>query len=142
MTDNKKVKKNSANKDRLKTSLEGRLEGLHSFRFRRWSRAGYAVFRSLSLCVTIGKISYDICTKAFEKLKGAIQKMFAFVSSENDVADENSEHDEQFFKHYQLEQILINYTSNSSVATSVVVVVFLLLSSGWNRNFLFQPLFL
>jgi len=114
---------------------------LKTFRFSRWSRANYAVFRSLSLCVTIGKLSYDICEKAFEKLKGVIQKMFAFVSFGNDIANENTEYDEQLIKQYQLEQILINHTANLSVAASVVVVVFLLFSSGWNKDFLFQPLF-
>jgi len=90
-----------------------------SFRFHRWSRAGYAVFRSLSLCVTIGKLSYDICEKAFEKLKGAIQKMFAFVSFGNDFADENAEHDEQLIKQYQLEQILINHTARRTAHQTI-----------------------
>ena|GEM_PF-5791751 len=113
-----------------------------SFRFQRWSRVGYAMFRSLSLCVTIGQLSKDICEKAFHKLKGASQGIFAFVLSENDFADENTEHDEQLIKQYQLEQLLINYADNSSSSASVVVVVFFIsFLAVAIRIFLLQPLF-
>jgi hypothetical protein len=110
-----------------------------SFRFSRWSRSGYAVFRSLSLCVTIGKLDSDICEKAFCKLKGAIQKILAFVLLENDIAEE--ENPDEFIKQNQLEQILINYTVNSAVAASVVVVVFHCCLTVGIRLFLISTVF-
>ncbi len=38
-----------------------------SIRFRRWSRAGYAVFRSLSANVTIGCLEIGISNKSLQK---------------------------------------------------------------------------
>ena len=117
-----KISINSAN-SKLHGFARSRVRAfVHSFRFRRWSRASYAVFRSLSLCVTIGKLSNDICEKAFYKLKGVVQKILAFVSLENDFVEENTEPNE-FIRQNQLEQILVNYTFNSSVAASDVVAV-------------------
>lgn len=41
-----------------------------SIRFRRWSRAGYAVFCSLTCTVTIGCLAVSISNKSLEKGKG------------------------------------------------------------------------
>ena len=41
-----------------------------SIRFRRWSRTGYAVFRSLACCVTIGCLAVSIADKTFQKTAG------------------------------------------------------------------------
>ncbi|MDD3080538.1 MAG: hypothetical protein PHH37_15755 [Paludibacter sp.] len=36
-------------------------------RFRRWSRAGFAVFASLSTVVTIGVLTYNVSEKSLDK---------------------------------------------------------------------------
>lgn len=38
-----------------------------AIRFRRWSRAGYAIFRSLKNNVTIGNVSVEISDKSLQK---------------------------------------------------------------------------
>jgi len=38
-----------------------------SIRFRRWSRTGYAVFCSLTCCVTIGALSVSVSDKTLQK---------------------------------------------------------------------------
>ncbi len=51
-------------------------------RFRRWSRNGYAIFRSLQIQVTIGQLTKSISDKALDKLNilsekniGLLEKM-------------------------------------------------------------------
>jgi hypothetical protein len=44
-----------------------KLQKTTSIRFRRWSRAGYAVFRSLSTNVTIGCLKVGISDKSLQK---------------------------------------------------------------------------
>ena len=85
-----------------------------AFRFRRWSRAGYAVFRSLSICVTIGKLSSDICEKAFCKLKGIIRQAVAFVFfAKNSAEDENPD---EYIEQYRLEKLMISNTTHTARA--------------------------
>ena len=85
-----------------------------SFRFRRWSRAGYAVFRSLSICVTIGKLSSDICEKAFCKLKGIIRQVFVFVFFEKNSAED--ENPDEYIEQYRLEKLMISSTTHTARA--------------------------
>jgi hypothetical protein len=109
---------------------------LQSFRFHRWSRVGYAVFRSLSMCITIGKLSSDICEKAFFKLKGISQQLVAFVSLEKNIAED--ENPDEWIEQNQLEQVLIiNYTTKLAVATamSLVLCFHSFVFCGWNKNF-------
>ncbi len=41
-----------------------------ALRFRRWSRAGYAIFRSLSRTVNIGQLNFLIADKSLHKSVG------------------------------------------------------------------------
>lgn len=44
-------------------------------RFRRWSRAGYAVFVSMTCAVTIGVLAVSVCEKSEEKtIAGSVLK--------------------------------------------------------------------
>lgn len=46
-----------------------------SLRFRRWSRAGYAVFVSMTCAVTIGVLAVSVCEKSEVKSKtGSVLK--------------------------------------------------------------------
>ena len=44
-----------------------KLQNTTSIRFRRWSRAGYAIFRSLTANVTIGCLEVGISDKSLQK---------------------------------------------------------------------------
>jgi hypothetical protein len=57
-----------------------------SLRFRRWSRAGYAVFVSMTCAVTIGVLAVSVCEKSEVKsIAGSILKNeFAFLTAEED----------------------------------------------------------
>ncbi|HLP05567.1 MAG TPA: hypothetical protein VK152_09075 [Paludibacter sp.] len=48
----------------MRTTLQS---NTHAIRFRRWSRAGYAVFCSLSANVTIGRVGVSIADKSLQK---------------------------------------------------------------------------
>jgi hypothetical protein len=41
-----------------------------TLRFRRWSRVGYAVFCSLSCCVSIGALAVSVSDKTLQKSEG------------------------------------------------------------------------
>lgn len=49
-----------------------------SIRFRRWSRVGYAVFCSLSCCVSIGALAVSVSDKTLQKSEGV---SMSFVQS-------------------------------------------------------------
>ncbi len=57
-----------------------------SLRFRRWSRAGYAVFVSMTCAVTIGVLAVSVCEKSEVKsIAGSILKNeSAFLTAEED----------------------------------------------------------
>lgn len=56
-----------------------------SLRFTRWSRAGYAVFKSLSSAVTIGFLSVSISDCSLkESIQRSINQIFT-----NDLAEDN-----------------------------------------------------
>lgn len=57
-----------------------------SLRFRRWSRAGYALFVSMTCAVTIGVLAVSVCEKSEVKsIAGSILKNeSAFLSTEED----------------------------------------------------------
>lgn len=53
-----------------------------TIRFRRWSRAGYAVFCSLSNTVTIGRLAVSIADKSLQKAVEACTNLPFAISSE------------------------------------------------------------
>ncbi len=55
-----------------------------TIRFRRWSRAGYAVFCSLSSTVTIGRLSVSIADRSLQKaVETSADFRFAISSEES-----------------------------------------------------------
>ena len=62
-----------------------------TMRFRRWSRTGYAAFRSLLHCVNIGFLKVAIADSSLHKLTGAC----AFQDKSNVIIafDDNDEYD-------------------------------------------------
>lgn len=55
-----------------------------SLRFRRWSRKGYAIFRSLGRGVTIGQLHYSLAEKSDAK-----SGIFDLKLSENNFSGKN-----------------------------------------------------
>jgi len=96
-----------------------------SVRFRRWSRASYAVFCSLSACITIGTVCKSICEMSSRK-SAIAQNQPTLTLFGNNTDEEDAKSDEFIEKQNQLEQILINNTLSSIAAAPAV-----------NSNFLF-----
>ena len=58
-----------------------------SIRFRRWSRAGYAVFCSLSRTVTIGSLAVSISDKSLQKAVGVSKRIVPVFASDDESPD-------------------------------------------------------
>lgn len=54
----------------------------NSFRFRRWSRKGYAAFFSLSRAVTIGQLSSNV-SERFQIKNGTVHSSVLFTDQSN-----------------------------------------------------------
>jgi len=67
---------NSNNQVPVKANISNTVS---SVRFRRWSRAGYAVFRSLGKNVTIGNLTIAISDKALQKSDSTSLKLCCFA---------------------------------------------------------------
>ena len=64
-----------------------KLQDTTSIRFRRWSRAGYAVFSSLSVNVTIGCLEAGISDKSLQKSTGTTTGSSSLFDSELESPD-------------------------------------------------------
>jgi hypothetical protein len=62
------------------------LQNQFTVRFRRWSRAGYAVFSSLACCVTIGNIAISISDNSLNK--GILNSTISIFS--NDLTSDST----------------------------------------------------
>ena len=76
----------------------------------------------------MGKLSADVCEKAFLKLKGNTQKIVDFVLFGKDAAED--ENPDEYLEQYQLEQLIINYIPNKAVSASVVIAVVFIVFGG------------
>jgi hypothetical protein len=63
---------------------------ISSIRFRRWSRAKYAVFCSLRCAVTIGRLAVSIADKSLQKVIGVCFNL-AFVVKCDDSQNKKKE---------------------------------------------------
>ena len=62
-----------------------------SLRFRRWSRAGYAVFCSLGCTVTIGSLAVSISDKSLQKSVGISTCAVLTIASDTESPDTSTE---------------------------------------------------
>jgi hypothetical protein len=62
-----------------------------SIRFRRWSRAGYAMFCSLACAVTIGCVAVSISDKSMQKAIGVSKASSCIDAGEAESPDKLSE---------------------------------------------------
>jgi hypothetical protein len=58
-------------------------------RFRRWSRAGYAVFRSLACSVSIGHLAVSVSDKSFLKTRNVAADTLCLVGADDTEKEEN-----------------------------------------------------
>src|ERR1035437_4127656 len=91
-----------------------------SIRFRRWSRAGYAIFCSLACTVTIGCVAVSISDKSLQKAVGTTVTSLNLLSAESDSPDTLNEKAELELAINQLqESILLEKTFESAAACSL-----------------------
>lgn len=65
-----------------------------SIRFRRWTRAGYAVFNSLGNCVTIGNLVGSISEKSLQKSVSSLINKLSVDNPEIDSDEKAKEKSE------------------------------------------------
>lgn len=89
-----------------------------SIRFRRWSRAGYAIFCSLACCVTIGFVAGSISDQSLQKAVGAAVVSLTQDNSEAELPGELlANEDIELAVMEQLEQtVLLEKTFESAAA--------------------------
>jgi len=87
---------------------------VNSLRFRRWSRAGYAVFVSLSYAVSIGVLAVSVSTKSAQKLAN----MQVVLAPATDFAEHECETDiaEVVLNSNKIENIIIVNSTNDKSA--------------------------
>ena len=101
-----------------------------SIRFRRWSRAGYAVFCSLACSVTIGCIAISISDKSLQKAVGVSSGALCTVCSDDESADKLKQAAElELSLQLIQESTLTQITFDSTVACGQQV-----LDSFFNQN--------
>jgi hypothetical protein len=88
-----------------------------ALRFRRFTRAAYAAFVSLSREISIGKLAVSIANSADKKVSGFFNEIESFLKIQNE------EEDEQIFAETQTVDILLLQTqtvAKSAAACSVI----------------------
>ncbi|MGB4414166.1 MAG: hypothetical protein WBI53_04680 [Paludibacter sp.] len=111
-----------------------------TIRFRRWSRAHYAVFVSLSCAVSIGFLLASVSDKSLQKAKNQIvfNSASAFDRNENDEQTDVIQ-PESVFLHLQ-GNIISNQTSDNAAARGLhLYIQSVTVGTG---QFLFQPFFI
>ena len=92
-------------------------KAVSSLRFRRWSRAGYAIFCSLARTVTIGSVVASISDKSLQKAVGITKSSLFPVASETESRDRLKElSDLEATLHNILETSLLNISFDSATA--------------------------
>jgi len=117
-----------------------------SIRFRRWSRAGYAIFCSLACTVTIGCLAISISDKSLEKAVGVSACTNSVVCIDDEPADKLKQAAELELALLQVQQsALTQITVDSTVACGQQALYLILIktvekSSSLFNRFLFYSL--
>lgn len=100
-----------------------------TLRFRRWSRAGYAVFASLAAMVSIGFLSVSVSEKST-----LTNEIYAKIAIETSLAI-NEEADEDNKENFLLAlEATITKTLNSDNAAACSDIFISLTQTDYNRN--------
>ena len=89
----------------------------NQFRFRRWSRASFAMFASVSAVVSIGFLSVSVTEKSLIKNESYATNSIRVVSNSIDETDIDEECKQDFLQSLQ-EIIVITNSSNEAAACS------------------------
>ena len=108
---------------------------IKTVRFSRWSRAGYAVFLSLSVVVTIGVLTSSVSEKSLLK-SNAIPNVF----SENQISlfTENEPDDDVLFE--QMSEIIVS-EQTTDIAAAQNLNHYILTRNRLNGLLSMQPIF-
>jgi len=82
-----------------------KVQAASPIRFRRWSRAGYAIFCSLACTVTIGCVCVSISDKSLQK-----------VAADTESRDKSMELTEQEATIHQIQETALAVISSDSAA--------------------------
>ncbi|MFT3751638.1 MAG: hypothetical protein QM800_01775 [Paludibacter sp.] len=116
-----------------------------SIRFRRWSRAGYAIFCSLACCVTIGCVAGSISDQSLQKAVGATVVSLVRDNSGAELpAELLAEQEAELAALEQLQQIVLLEKTFESAAACGLQNILLNLTVGMSESrfnrFLFYSL--
>jgi len=102
-----------------------------SIRFRRWSRAGYAVFCSLACTVTIGSLAVSISDKLLQKAVGVAETTTLATSSDTKSPELSSEFmDLEAILQINQETSLLKITTDCAVACYQVINIYFINQNG------------
>ena len=109
-----------------------------SLRFRRWSRARYAVFVSLTQNVTIGVLSVSVSDKSTQKRASRKQLLLNNSKNNNENADSEVEPVEINLQNEAVIASIANSCDKAAAASRQLISLFYK-PNGWSRIILFQP---
>ena len=102
-----------------------------SLRFRRWSRAGYAMFCSLACAVTIGCVAVSISDKSMQKAIGISKAASCIDAGESESPDKLSELMEMEATIHLIQEVtLIENSSDSAAACHQVTYIYFINQYG------------
>ncbi len=110
-----------------------------SLRFRRWSRARYAIFVSLSQNVTIGVLSVSVSEKSTQKTSS--HKLLLLNNSTNNNNENTNSEVEAVEFNLQNESLIISIANSCDKAAAAgrQLISSFHKPNGWSRVILFQP---
>jgi hypothetical protein len=97
---------------------------LLSFRFRRWSRKGWAVFASLGRLVTIGRLQGDVAQQSLVKLQ------WPFISENESECPDCREEEEELTDSLLQEIELMTIRVVAPVSAPIQVVCFIVINQA------------
>ena len=98
-----------------------------SLRFRRWSRAGYAVFCSLGCTVTIGSLAVSISDKSLQKSVGVSKSPVLAFATDTESSEVSSEFQEPEAILCQFRELsfLVNATESAAACSQHPTIYFI-----------------
>ena len=108
-----------------------KIKATSSIRFRRWSRAGYAIFCSLACAVTIGCVCISISDKSLQKAVGVSKNSLCVLADETESPDRLSELLELEATIHQIQEVtLFENPSDSAAACHQVPNIYLFINQN------------
>lgn len=107
-----------------------KIKAASSIRFRRWSRAGYAIFCSLARTVSIGSVTASISDKSLQKAVGVSKNSFCALVSKAESSEKSMEVLELEATLQKIQETsILQITSESAAACPQNPYIYLLIST-------------